>query len=92
MNPTTRRFERCIAQFGTHITHNGDFDTFQAYNQVMVNEEVGLWLERVLRVPNNLLGDSPKIAGCMDLMRVQGRWAAAARLGSNHRYTHPLDL
>ena len=25
-------------------------------------------------------GDSPKIAGCMDLFRVQGRWSAAARL------------
>ena len=26
------------------------------------------------------LGDSPKIAGCMDLFRVQGRWGASARL------------
>lgn len=27
-----------------------------------------------------LLGDSPKVAGCMDLLRVQGRWGAAVRL------------
>jgi hypothetical protein len=27
-----------------------------------------------------ILGDSPKIAGCMDLFRVQGRWGASARL------------
>ena len=46
----------------------------------MENGEVGLWLERILHVPNDTKGDSPKIAGCLDLMRVQGRWAAAARL------------
>jgi hypothetical protein len=34
----------------------------------------------VLHVPNNLNGDSPKVAGCIDLFRVQGRWAASARL------------
>jgi hypothetical protein len=27
-----------------------------------------------------ILGDSPKVAGCMDLFRVQGRWGPAARL------------
>ena len=27
-----------------------------------------------------LSGDSPKVAGCMDLFRVQGRWGPAARL------------
>lgn len=47
----------------------------------MVIDEVGYWLERVLHQKNTLRGDSPKIAGCMDLLRVQGRWAAAARLG-----------
>lgn len=46
----------------------------------MVNEDIGLFLERVLHCPNNTKGDSPKIAGCMDMMRVQGRWGPAARL------------
>jgi hypothetical protein len=45
-----------------------------------VVDDVGLWLERILHVPNNLRGDSPKVAGCMDLLRVQGRWGPAARL------------
>jgi hypothetical protein len=46
----------------------------------MVVEEVGLWLERILHIPNDTRGDSPKMVGCMDLLRVQGRWAAAVRL------------
>lgn len=52
----------------------------EAYSSIMVVDEIGLWLERALHCPNNTRGDSPKVAGCMDLMRVQGRWAASARL------------
>jgi hypothetical protein len=74
------KFTRNKVSVVVHITHNGDFDALEAYSQTMVVDEVGCWLERVLHVPNNLKGDSPKIAGCMDLLRVQGRWAAAARL------------
>ena len=37
-------------------------------------------MERVLHTKNDVASDSVKIAGMMDLMRVQGRWAAAARL------------
>lgn len=75
-----RRFKKVTANVGIHITHNGDFDCLAGYDNKLTNEDVGLWLERVHRVHNNLLGDSPKIAGLMDLFRVQGRWAAAARL------------
>jgi hypothetical protein len=52
----------------------------EAYSQTMVVDEIGLWLERALHVSNNCRGDSPKVAGCMDLLRVQGRWAPSARL------------
>ena len=51
-----------------------------AYDQLLVVEHVGLWLERILHVKNNTKGDSPKVCGMMDLLRVQGRWAAASRL------------
>lgn len=80
INPKSKKFERVVANFGIHISHNGDFDALNCYNQLATNEEVGLWLERVLHQPNHLNGDSPKIAGCLDLMRVQGRWAAASRM------------
>lgn len=79
-NTDTGRFERSKTLFGLHITHNGDFDAMEAYSSIMVVDEIGLWLERALHCPNSTRGDSPKVAGCMDLMRVQGRWAAAARL------------
>lgn len=79
LNIRTRKFEKAYREVGIHITHNGDFDALYAYNQMIENGTVGLWLERVLHVENNLNGDSPKIAGCMDLFRVQGRWNAAAR-------------
>lgn len=62
------------------ISHNGDFDALQAFSQEIVVNDVGLFLERVLHVKNDCRGDSPKIAGMMELLRVQGRWAAAARL------------
>lgn len=75
------RFVQSTRTFGIHITHNGDFDALDAYSHVMVNEELGQWLERVLYASSTArLGDSPKIAGMMDLLRVQGRWGAAARL------------
>jgi len=74
------RYERGVAKMGVHITHNGDFDAMDAYAQVMVNEEVGYWLARVLYTHNPARSDSCKIAGMMELLRVQGRWAASARL------------
>ena len=30
--------------------------------------------------PRHATGDSPKLVACLDLFRVQGRWAAASRL------------
>eukprot|EP01035_Chromulina_nebulosa_P018923 gene18923-24727_t len=74
------RFECKELKFVVHITHNGDFDALDCYSQSVENKELGFWLERVLHYPNQLKGDSPKIAGCLELMRVQGSWFAASRL------------
>lgn len=68
------------SSFVVHISHNGDFDALNAFGRSSTVNEVGVWLERVLQCSNNTSGDSPKVAGCIDLLRVQGRWAAAARL------------
>ncbi|MDJ0568995.1 MAG: hypothetical protein QNJ53_08090 [Pleurocapsa sp. MO_192.B19] len=62
------------------ITHNGDFDGWQLYGNLVENGELGLWLERVLQTPNYAKGDSPKIAGMMDLLITQGMWYASVRL------------
>ena len=62
------------------ITHNGDFKAWQLFGQMIDNTRLGLWLERVLHTPNYTVGDSPKIAGVMDLLITQGMWTASVRL------------
>jgi hypothetical protein len=62
------------------ITHNGDFNTWMLFGEEIATTELGLWLERVLHTPNSTVGDSPKIAGMMDLLITQGMWAASLRL------------
>ena len=79
-NSKTHTFEKSELLCGLHLTHNGDFDAFQMYGETLTVNDVGLWLEKVLHVPNLLKGDSPKLAGMMELFHVQGRWARAARL------------
>eukprot|EP01035_Chromulina_nebulosa_P007566 gene7566-10217_t len=73
-------YSRQQSSFVVHISHNGDFDALNAFGRSSTVNEVGVWLERVLQCSNSTSGDSPKVAGCIDLLRVQGRWAAAARL------------
>lgn len=71
----------CDRQRVNHrITHNGDFDAWTIFDDVIENANLGLWLERVLHTPNATLGDSPKIAGMMDLLITQGMWDASLRL------------
>ncbi|MGL5034630.1 MAG: hypothetical protein ACRC6M_12610, partial [Microcystaceae cyanobacterium] len=62
------------------ITHNGDFETWQLFGQLVDYKTLGLWLERVLNVPNQTVGDSPKIAGMIDLLVTQGMWLPSVRL------------
>ena len=72
---------RCDRQIVNHrITHNGDFTAWELFGQPVENVYLGLWLERVLHTPNATLGDSPKIAGMMDLLITQGMWEASLRL------------
>lgn len=62
------------------VTHNGDFNAWRIFDQSIETATLGLWLERVLHTPNATLGDSPKIAGMMDLLITQGMWDASLRL------------
>ncbi len=71
----------CDRQMVNHrITHNGDFDAWVLFGDPIENAHLGLWLERVLHTSNATLGDSPKIAGMMDLLITQGMWDASLRL------------
>ena len=79
-NYKSHKFDKSEVLCGVHLTHNGDFDALEMYDETVTVNDVGLWLEKVLHVQNLLNGDSPKLAGCMELFHVQGRWAKAARL------------
>jgi len=62
------------------ITHNGDFDDFFIFGRDQSNFHIGKWLEHVLHTPHAATGDSPKIAGMIDLLKTQGSWYASVRL------------
>ena len=74
------RWVREIKNVNHRITHNGDFDDWMLFGKHIKNTKLGLWLERVLHTPNSTIGDSPKIAGMMDLLIAQGMWYASVRL------------
>ena len=73
----TRR--RCVVE--NLITHNGDFLAWNAPWGVLAVGALGTWLTEVLGQRNAARGDSPKIAGMLDLLHTQGQWDASLRLG-----------
>lgn len=76
------RWTRAWRTVEHRITHNGDFERFQMAEAELEFAEVGRWLERVLHQGHAAVGDSPKIAGLMDLLITQGDWYAAVRLAA----------
>lgn len=74
------KWVRARKNINHRITHNGDFDAWMIFGKNIENTKLGLWLERVLHTPNSTRGDSPKIAGMMDLFITQGMWYDSVRL------------
>jgi hypothetical protein len=74
------QWKACLQNVNHRITHNGDFETWQLFGRLVDYTTLGLWLERVLHRPNQTVGDSPKIAGMMDLLVTQGMWLPSVRL------------
>ncbi len=63
------------------ITHNGDFDAWETPTGLRMEQTaLGDWLARVLGQGHPARGDSPKIAGLMDLLLTRGQWLASLRL------------
>jgi hypothetical protein len=71
-DPSARVLVPSTAKVVIQISHNGDFDSLDAYGGVVLNSELGWWLEHVLQCRNSTAGDSPKIAGLIEVLRVQG--------------------
>ena len=65
---------------GLYLSHNGDFDEYDIFGQRLTSGAIGRWLARVLDQPNELKGDSPKVAGLIELLHTRGNWAASVRL------------
>jgi hypothetical protein len=77
---TDSQWTTSLENVNHRITHNGDFTAWQLFGQLVDYKTLGLWLERVLQVPNQTVGDSPKIAGMLDLLVTQGMWWPSVRL------------
>ena len=73
------------------ITHNGDFETWKLFGKEIDTATLGLWLEKVLHTPNATQGDSPKIAGMMDLLITQGMWLPSLRLAYQQTIATSLE-
>ncbi len=79
------RYVSQMRPLATVITHNGDLDewkgwhSWNSWGKGIDVSVVGPWLERVLHTPNSTKGDSPKIAGLMDLLITKGMWDASVR-------------
>eukprot|EP00741_Cyanophora_paradoxa_P011471 tig00020560_g11082.t1 len=74
-----------------YITHNGDFDFYDAFGKDQTYENIGLWLEKVHGHANLAKGDSPKIAGMVDLLATQGLWPASVKLAYYTEISYGLD-
>eukprot|EP00929_Paragymnodinium_shiwhaense_P114831 TRINITY_DN8334_c0_g2_i1.p1 TRINITY_DN8334_c0_g2~~TRINITY_DN8334_c0_g2_i1.p1 ORF type:complete len:1836 (+),score=406.87 TRINITY_DN8334_c0_g2_i1:160-5667(+) len=64
----------------TTITHNGDFDGWEFFGRSVPNGQLGELLSRLLHFRNPAAGDSPKLAGMLDLLLCKGMWIASVRL------------
>ncbi|WP_295400761.1 hypothetical protein [uncultured Thiocystis sp.] len=72
------------------ITHNGDFDAWSTAWRRLSNACLGQWLAEILGEPHPAKGDSPKIAGMLDLLLTQGQWDASIRLAYALQTGHAL--
>jgi hypothetical protein len=80
----TSGWYKCSESFELYVTHNGDLDYMEELDSKVLrtHHEIGIWLQLVLRVKRIPGCDSVKVAGMLELLRTQGVWMHALRLGS----------
>ena len=91
-DPDTQEWHHSVVPFCVTICHNGDFDEWQPYDDAMDVQKLGCWLSRVLNKPNAAAGDSPKMAGVMDLLIAKGCWFRAVRFAYTMLATRRTSL
>jgi hypothetical protein len=77
----------------TVLTHNGDMDGLKFRGVHIGFNSLGLFLEHVLGVKNRWVGDSPLLAGAIELFVTRGLWFESLRLAYHTVVTPaPPDL
>lgn len=64
----------------TTLTHNGDMDGLKFRGVHVEFSNLGVFLEHLLGVKNRWLGDSPLLAGAIELFVTRGLWFESLRL------------
>lgn len=73
----------------TALSHNGDMDGLRFRGIAIGYPELGALLERVLGVQNRWSGDSPLLAGAIELYVTQGMWFESLRLAYQQTIAPP---
>src|SRR6185295_4442122 len=72
--------EPALRPIETALTHNGDMDALRLRGVRLPFPDLGVFLERVLGVENRWVGDSPQLAGALELYATRGLWLESLRL------------
>jgi len=75
----TRKWTKSTKEVCVTITHNGDFDGWNVFDEHVPNGTLGEWLKRLHHFDNTAKGDSPKCAGLMDMLITKGMWAPSVK-------------
>ncbi|KAA8497627.1 hypothetical protein FVE85_5212 [Porphyridium purpureum] len=75
-----RVYTRVTENFQIFVTHNGDSDSYELFQESVSARTFHPWLDRVLQISNHGTGDSINIAGMLDLLCTQGMWYESVRL------------
>ena len=81
-----------VFYINTHSTHNGDFTHLSTGSGELTVEDIAVYLAKVLHHDSPVGNDSNKIAGLLNLLHVQGRWGAAARLAYQRSCATPSEV
>jgi len=78
--PAVVEYAPSVRPVETAVTHNGDLHAMTFRGVRIPHPALGSFFERVLRTPNRWVGDSPSLAGAMELFLTQGMWLESLRL------------
>jgi hypothetical protein len=91
-HPRGARLVSTVRPVQHSITHNGDNDVLTIQGVSIPFDLQRYYFERVLASPNRWKGDSPMIAGAMELLATQGLWSESLRFAYQLVLAPPVDI